>query len=232
MLVGTPPFRGGTDYIIFQKILQLDISYPLSLPQDAKDLISRLLIKLASAERSFVVDATKRLGASGDMNEIKRHAFFSGIDFDTLHTQTPPPFHRPTPPPAAIAQRTSNYWAFESFNRPPLSEAEVKTLIQAQSNMVWKQFLLTSEAILMTVLMNKRVGLFARPRQFILTSFPRLLYIHIERMEQRGEVPWSAIVRPEVRNSTTLYIHTRGRVYYLENVPNPSRVAEAISFLL
>ena len=43
MLVGKPPFRGGSEYLTFQRILAGDLHMPDSLPEPARDLIGRLL---------------------------------------------------------------------------------------------------------------------------------------------------------------------------------------------
>ncbi len=51
------------------------------MSEQAKDLIDHLL----------VVDPEKRLGAGeGGYQKLKAHLFFTGLDFATLHTQTPP----------------------------------------------------------------------------------------------------------------------------------------------
>ena len=43
MLVGKPPFREGSEYLTFQRILAGDLHMPDSLPEPARDLIGRLL---------------------------------------------------------------------------------------------------------------------------------------------------------------------------------------------
>lgn len=42
--------------------------------------------------------------------------------------------------------------------------------------------------------------LLSRKRQLILTSRPRLLYVDPKAMQLKGEVPWSAQLRAEVRH--------------------------------
>ena len=118
MLTGNPPFRGETDYLIFQKVLRCELSFPRDFPNDAKDLVERLL----------VLDPTRRLGASGKMKELKDHAFFEGVDFKTLHFQTPPPFLRKCASMGGNSASRDLYCAFDSFNRPMLSIAEVQKL--------------------------------------------------------------------------------------------------------
>ena len=83
MISGLPPFRGTTDYLIFQQVLEPKIEFPNGFNETAKDLVQKLLI----------LDPRQRLGAD-DLNNIytsiRGHKFFEGIDWDTLRTQTPP----------------------------------------------------------------------------------------------------------------------------------------------
>jgi len=50
---GKVPFRDGSEYLTFQKILSLDYTFPITFPPGAKDLVENLL----------VTDPGKRLGA-------------------------------------------------------------------------------------------------------------------------------------------------------------------------
>lgn len=52
---------------------------PEDCPEVAQDLIRKLLLK----------DPAKRLGAD-DLNNLKLHAFFDGVDFEALYSQDPP----------------------------------------------------------------------------------------------------------------------------------------------
>lgn len=70
---------------MFKKIQTLEYVFPDSFCPEANDLVQKLL----------VLDPNKRLGA----NDVKRytsirsHQFYSGLDFDILHTMTPPPIY-------------------------------------------------------------------------------------------------------------------------------------------
>ncbi|KAF7731381.1 3-phosphoinositide dependent protein kinase-1 [Apophysomyces ossiformis] len=83
MLAGRSPFKASTDYLIFQKIKNLDYSFPDDFPELAKDLVQKLL----------VLDPKQRLGSasSGGMEALKNHPFFQGIDWETLFISKAPP---------------------------------------------------------------------------------------------------------------------------------------------
>ncbi|XP_066317492.1 serine/threonine-protein kinase OXI1-like [Miscanthus floridulus] len=77
MLYGRTPFRGRSRRETFHRVL----TAPPELPGEAtplRDLITRLLEK----------DPGKRLGAHG----VKRHAFFTGVDWDRVLDVARPPF--------------------------------------------------------------------------------------------------------------------------------------------
>ena len=87
MFCGRTPFKEKTNYLIFRKIEELKIEYSsnVNITEEAKDLISKILVK----------EPSKRLGAGKkgteyDINHLKAHPFFKGIDWDNLHNMTPP----------------------------------------------------------------------------------------------------------------------------------------------
>ncbi|GAA5838956.1 hypothetical protein JCM9279_002550, partial [Rhodotorula babjevae] len=71
VLGGRPPFQARTEYLMFQKIVNLEYEFPLGFPADAKDLIEKLL----------VVDPKARLGgdpANGNgIEAVMAHPFFT-----------------------------------------------------------------------------------------------------------------------------------------------------------
>ena len=71
---------------VFRKIVHFsgveDGLFPSDFPAEAQDLVSQLLKVKPSA----------RLGAGGSFSKLKEHAFFSGIDFGSIHDQKAPEF--------------------------------------------------------------------------------------------------------------------------------------------
>jgi len=78
MLVGYPPFFDDVHdnpLNIYTKILAGKVKFPVHIDQYAKDLIKRLLIP----------NVNERLGdLSGGTEDVKRHRFFRGVDWDKL----------------------------------------------------------------------------------------------------------------------------------------------------
>lgn len=83
MLAGRSPFKASTDYLIFQKVKNLDYSIPDDFPEVAKDLVMKLLL----------LEPEQRLGseATGGMEALKAHPFFDGIDWDHIWESQAPP---------------------------------------------------------------------------------------------------------------------------------------------
>ena len=76
LLTGSPPFTGGNNKKIQEKILRQKLNLPYFIGPDAKDLLIRLLRK----------EPKKRLGNNmpKDMTTIKNHRFFRKIDWKKL----------------------------------------------------------------------------------------------------------------------------------------------------
>ncbi|RDW72065.1 putative 3-phosphoinositide-dependent protein kinase 1 [Coleophoma crateriformis] len=86
LLTGRPPFKAGNEYQTFQKIVQLDYSFPPGFPPAARDLVERLL----------VLDPQRRLS----IEHIKNHEFFDGIKWGRGLWKTKAPRLKPYVPPA------------------------------------------------------------------------------------------------------------------------------------
>ncbi|KAK2603936.1 serine/threonine protein kinase [Conoideocrella luteorostrata] len=67
LLAGRPPFKAGSEYLTFQKIVNLEYEFPTGFPPSARDLI----------ERCLILDPARRL----TIEHIKNHEFFDGHQF-------------------------------------------------------------------------------------------------------------------------------------------------------
>jgi len=98
-----------------------------------------------------------------------------------------------------------------------LSQEEKLKLINKQAlENIYHKFV-ENNLILHQGLLDKRKGLFARRRMFLMTEGPHLYYVDPVNMVLKGEVPWSRSVRPESKNFKVFFMHTPKRTYYLED---------------
>ncbi|KIL89769.1 hypothetical protein FAVG1_06504 [Fusarium avenaceum] len=81
LLAGRPPFKGGSEYLTFQKIVNLEYEFPHGFPAAARDLV----------ERCLVLDPARRL----TIEHIKNHEFFDGHPFGKGLWRTKAPRLRP-----------------------------------------------------------------------------------------------------------------------------------------
>ena len=86
LLAGRPPFKAGSEYLTFQKIVNLEYDFPPGFPPAARDLV----------ERCLVLDPARRLA----IEHIKNHEFFAGQQFGKALWRMKAPRLRPYVPPA------------------------------------------------------------------------------------------------------------------------------------
>ena len=82
---GKTPFKGKTELETLNNIKNVKYDFEsndkFNMPEEAKDLISKIFIK----------DPSKRIGYNSyDYNDIKNHPFFKGINFDNIENEQPP----------------------------------------------------------------------------------------------------------------------------------------------
>jgi 3-phosphoinositide dependent protein kinase-1 len=97
MLCGETPFKGRTILETYQNIRNNELKFDKdNLDPMAKDLVARLLVK----------EPTLRIGAE-DFEELKRHPYFDGIDWDNLRNN-PAPYNPVKRPPRMLRSAMSN----------------------------------------------------------------------------------------------------------------------------
>ncbi|CAH1171223.1 unnamed protein product [Phaedon cochleariae] len=229
---GVMPFRGGSEYLVFQKILKLLYDFPEGFDRVAKDLVEKLL----------VIDPRQRLGANDEKRytSLRDHAFFNGQNWDDLG---PPPamFDTSDEPNAKIIpdhlepgldEEKASRLHLDLLTPPPeppsrkksppnrritdLTPLEIQQRLEAQKSNIYHSFV-EDNLIVKQGVVDKRKGLFARRRVFLLTLGPHLYYVDPVTMTFKGEVPWSADMRTEAKNFKTFFVHTPNRKYYLED---------------
>ncbi|CAO3692100.1 unnamed protein product [Rhizopus stolonifer] len=121
MLTGKSPFKAATDYLIFQKIKNLEYVIPNDFPPIAKDLVQRLLVS----------DPSKRLGAERGTEAIKEHPFFEGADWDGIFESNAPSLkerlvedlkRNPPPPQLDLEHQVEDTWFHQPAVEDPFSD--------------------------------------------------------------------------------------------------------------
>lgn len=243
MIAGLPPFRAPNEYLIYQKILKVEFSFPEGFDEKAAELVKGLLR----------IKPLERLGASDDdikYNSIRKLPFFENISWDTLRTDTPPPIYPYLPGVQDDAEVINSQYRIPDNLEPGFSDRQQTRLlghelgtsncddnkqsetngglnltnkndleqrmkIQREKN-YWDKYS-EGELILKHGMVNKRKGLFSRKRMLLLTTGPRLIYIDPVQMVKKGEIPWSVDLRVEAKNFKVFFVHTPNRTYYLED---------------
>jgi len=122
MVAGLPPFRSRSEYMIFQKIVKLEYEIPDGFSELAKSLVSQLL----------VLDPTRRLGAQDEHGagypSIRAHPLYEGVDFETLHEQTPPQIYPYLPGTSEHEELRSQYRVPDNLE-PGLDDKQLTRLL-------------------------------------------------------------------------------------------------------
>ncbi|CAG2107172.1 unnamed protein product [Medioppia subpectinata] len=260
MISGSTPFRAPNEYLIFQKIINLEFEYTDDFSDASKSLITSILQK----------NACNRLGANDDIQRdgylsIKSHPYFAPLanKWAKLEETTPPVSASVVVNKSAARNENHSSSATENVE-PGLAEKQITRIMglalhedfdrttinakpvgildistqemhkrletQRKSN-EFHQFV-DENLILKQGYIEKKKGLFARKRMFLLTTGPHLYYVDAANMVLKGQVPFSKDMRPEAKNFKNFFIHTPNRSYILEdtsgNAPDWCKIVEEV----
>lgn len=84
MLTGLPPFYNENLHVMYEKIIRAKLTFPSYLSPNAKSFLAGLLDR----------NPKERLGGGpNEAEDVKKHPFFEGLDWDKLcKKEIPPPF--------------------------------------------------------------------------------------------------------------------------------------------
>ena len=82
MIIGQPPFYNQDAHTVYRAAVMNPVTFPDSIlvPDVARDFLLQLLTK----------DPHTRLGANGDIEEVKKHPFFAGLNWSDLEAKKIP----------------------------------------------------------------------------------------------------------------------------------------------
>lgn len=228
LLSGGVPFPGGNEYQTFKLIREMTYKFPTGFPEVGENLVRQLLVR----------DPDARVGceAVGGFRTLKQHAFFAGVEWETLHQQKPPQLDAYLPPKSAdekglhgidgMDDDSSDLAAAMYMQQHPSSvdikrkkdEERQQLLARQAKDNPWHKYVNPNELIIKHGPVDKRKGLFSKRRQLILTDTPRLLYVDAEACVVKGEIPWTEDMFPQFKTMSVFFVHTPLRTYYLEDV--------------
>ena len=186
MFYGKTPFKEKTNYLIFRKIeqLKIDFSPNVKIPEEAKDLITKILVK----------DPNTRLGAGEkgseyDITHLKNHPYFKGIVWDNLHNLTPPNSEN-----FDYLMKKKNNNNNESNNSKNINNSLRSSSSigsnQARASVEINNNNSEEEAVVLRkgYLEKKSPWLHYNKRKIILYSTPKLVYIDPSNNKIKGEI--------------------------------------------
>ena len=200
MYYGKTPFKDKTNYLIFRNIENTKIEFPpnQNISEQAKDLIKKILIK----------EPNQRLGAGEkgtkfDIENLKAHPYFKGIDWENLHNIPPP-----------------NNEKFDYL----LSKKNPEKLIQKENPNLTKKIIQNDESnkhvnseqeivLRKGYLDKKSPWLHYNKRKIILYSTPKLSYIDPTNNKVKGEIFLDKTVKIIHVNENAFDLITQSRSY-------------------
>ena len=201
MYCGQTPFKSATNYLTFKNIEKMQITYPdnIIMPEDAKDLINKILLK----------DPNKRLGAGKtnteyDMVHLKKHPFFKGTKWKNLFNQNVPntktfKFKNNKKVLKTIKNNQSNK---DDKNDLKVREDNKKIIIIKEGTLFKKSFLFYSEIFLS------------------LDSTPRITYKNANKNEISGIINLNKKCRVFASKSDIFNIETPEKSYKFKTKSN------------
>lgn len=218
MLTGTLPFHAATDYLIFQRIQKRSIKYPDGMNPVAHDLLEAIL----------VLEPDQRLGArAAGYDELYAHPFFEGFDFVDLWDQKAPNLGAMAPAAAPAAEAGAN-------QRATVGGLDRAQKLEMQKESQLAQYCGVDELIIKNGMVSKKKGLSTKKRMLVLTDKPRLFYVDMQKMELKGEIPWSASIEGTVppKNTKRFDVVTPERTYNFTDLSGEaSEWVEAIALV-
>ena len=212
MFYGKTPFKERTNYLIFRKIEQLKIDFDeddkIQIPEEAKDLISKILVK----------DPSKRLGAGppgsdNDISHLKSHPFFKGISWNNLYKLNVP--------------NSENFdYLLKNQNNQTNDNKKTKeenTNKNIENKNEEKEFVLKEGE-----LDKKSPYLHYNKRKLILYSTPKIVYIDPSNNKVKGEIFLDKTVKVNHVNANIFDIISTKRSFRFKTTDGEALIWEKV----
>jgi len=185
-LVGKTPFKGASEYLTFQRIIEGNLVFPDFVSPDARDVITKLLD----------VDHQTRLGSgSNGWEDLKSHSFFKGLDWKNLHKADVPPLPETKKESNASAVEVSSVISENLGDPIQLSgcccctskSQYVPGARQCEKLLAADHYILLESVVEIPTCM----GICSKTRVMILTTTPRLFLVNPSTLAIDEEFEWS-----------------------------------------
>jgi len=198
------------------------------------------MLKLARDERLGI-----SAGGEVDYELIRKHAFLAGPEGSLPGSGSPPPGMWPNEDMERASSANVDLGPL-MIGEGDFGGAKVLATLEADEALEaerirWISFLMPGERIIRSSLLKKRAHIFSTThRRFLLTqihrdmrTLSRLIYIDEAKMVYRGEVPWSAEIKTELKDATHFEVSTPRLNFQLEDpAGDASGWCEAINQLV
>ena len=225
MYYGKTPFKEKTNYLIFKKIeqLKIDFSPKIPVPEEAKDLILKILVK----------EPEKRLGAGDlgseyDILHLKNHPYFNGINWDNLHNLTPPFIENFSFEYKASNKNNAKNETIQNNNSIKSDYGVRMSMPLVNSNYYIKSDNSKGQVTILRkgYLSKKSPWLHYNKRKIVLDSTPKLIYIDPETNKIKGEIYLDKQYKIVHVDSNTFELISPKRSYKFKGIDGDSMVWE------
>lgn len=79
VIAGVPAFHHRSEYLVFTRIMDMDLQFPPGFDEQAEDLVRKMVVK----------EREKRLGGD-DLGDVRGHPYFEGAVFEGAHKRPLP----------------------------------------------------------------------------------------------------------------------------------------------
>lgn len=177
MFTGDYLFNKPNDYLIFQDIKDGKYEMQEGIPDDAKDLISNLLLPKPEDRLGNGKEDSGR-----QMKNLKNHCFFDNIDFDKFHEMTSP---------IEIMKVIDN---------------DVEEEISSEEELIGKHKNAPKSIVLTGLVKKMKYVLMYNTRQLILYSNGILEYFDPEQNQLKGQIPLDSNCKVHVKNPHVFHL--------------------------
>lgn len=200
-LTGKTPFRGGSEYLTFQAIIEGNLQLPESMSPEAKDICKKLLN----------VKWQDRLGTNG-AQEVKDHPFFAKLDWDQLSKTDPPPEPEKVTVEGSVGSLDTQ--GVPNRGTPPSCWQRYccccctnSSVYFPEANDQCSDFLLDNEAVVLESMVKIPGWCGKKERILVLTNQPRLFFIDWANQYVDIDIPWSGSIYVSVQSDDHFILH-------------------------